>query len=295
MKIAFHQITSGSGRDLRETFKAYADAGWMHFEVNLGETAQYVEQHGNAGLAGLVREHGLDCIAATGLSIEAFSGADGRSANESALRAAGETMDALGCRPIVCGGGGPPADGSPAFPPRANDSSERELFRRDATYRTQLEQFAEEVRRLAAIADEYGVALALEVNWCGMARSIRTMAELVALVDRDNVGAVWDPAHFYSTPSRLDDLDLLDGKIIHAHLNDFRNCVMEVMDINGDRVIPGEGVLPLVEWTKKIESVGYTGWHSAELFSDDLWAKSLPEIMQDVKAGCDSVWPGAEF
>jgi sugar phosphate isomerase/epimerase len=295
MKIAMHQITTGSGRDLRETFKTYAETGWKHFEINLSECAGYIAEHGNAKLAGLVAEYGLECVGATGLSIDAFSGSEGKRETEETLRSYGETMAALGCRAIVCGGGAPGEDYRVPFPPSANGSSERALFARDAAYRATLEEFADEIRRLAVIGDEYGIALALEVNWCGLVRSIRTMSELLKMVDRDNVGAVWDPAHFVSTPSRLSDLDLLDGKIIHGHLNDFRDCITEVMDINGDRVIPGEGALPLTEWTSKIDSLGYDGWHCAELFSDDIWAEPLEEICTSVKAGCERVWPNAQF
>ena len=292
MKLAMHQITTGGGRDLRETFRAYAETGWHHFEINLGECKGFVDEYGNAKLAELVHEYDLTCVGATGLPIRAFGGADARRENEATLRSYAETMQTLGCRAIVCGGDVPQSD---TFPPHAKSATERDLFARDATYRTFLEQFADEVGRLADIADDYGVALALEVNWCGMARSIRTMAELVELVDRENVGAVWDPAHFFSTPSRLDDLELLDGKIVHAHMNDIRDCVIEAMNINSDRVIPGDGILPLHELSDVITSLGYSGWHCVELFSDDLWAESVESICRTVKTGCERVWPNAEF
>jgi len=292
MKLAFHQITSGSKRDLRETFRAYADAGWRHFEVNLWETDGFVREHGAKALAGLAKEYGLVCVGATGLSVSAFQG-DGKLREcEEQMRKSAEVMNALGpeCRAIVVGG-----DAPKDFRPRAPKATEEELAKRDAEYRAALSQFAEAVKPVAAVAQRYGVELALEVNWCGLARSFRTMAELVHLVDKRNVGATWDPAHFFSTPSRLSDLDLLKGKILHAHMNDFRNCIVEVMDMNGDRVIPGDGILPLREWTEKVHSLGYDRWHCVELFSDDLWKKSLDDIAREVKKGCERVWPEAEF
>ena len=292
MKLAFHQITSGSKRDLRETFRAYADAGWRHFEVNLWETESFVNERGAKALADLVREHGLTCVGATGLSIAAFQGEDALQSCERQMEKNAQVMNALGeeCRAIVIGG-----DTPKEFRPRAKRASEEELARRDAEYRAALEQFAGAVNRVADVADRYGVELALEVNWCGLARSVRTMAELVRLVDKRNVGATWDPAHFFSTPSRLSDLDLLKGKFKHAHMNDFRDCVIEVMDINGDRVIPGEGGLPLREWTEKVRALGYDRWHCVELFSEDLWALPVSQIVRRVKEGCEGVWPDAEF
>ncbi|HPU83779.1 MAG TPA: sugar phosphate isomerase/epimerase family protein [Candidatus Latescibacteria bacterium] len=290
MKIAFHQITSGSKRDLNETFEAYADAGWRHFEVNLWETEEFVTQHGAKSLAALAKDFGLKCVGATGLSIPAFQGGDALEAALKQIERHAQVMNALECTAIVVGG-----DVPKDFPPRAQNSTENALSARDAAYRNALREFATAVGRVAEVAAKYGVTLALEVNWCGLARSFRTMAELVAMVDRDNVGATWDPAHFYSTPSRLSDLDRLRGKVVHAHLNDIRNCYMEAMDINGDRVLPGDGVLPLVEWTDKIHSLGYRGWHCVELFSDDLWAEPLREIATRTKKACEHVWPNAEF
>ncbi len=290
MKIAFHQITSGSKRDLKETFKAYAEAGWRHFEVNLWETEAFVTQHGAKSLAALAKDFGLHCVGATGLSIPAFQGGEALEAATKQMEMHAQVMHALECTAIVVGG-----DVPKDFPPRAQNSTEKALSARDATYRNALKEFAMAVERVAETAAKYDVTLALEVNWCGLARSFRTMAELVMMVDRDNVGATWDPAHFYSTASRLSDLDRLRGKIVHAHLNDIRNCFMEAMDINGDRVLPGDGVLPLVEWTNKIHSLGYRGWHCVELFSDDLWVEPLHEIATRAKKACERVWPDAEF
>ncbi|MDP6125279.1 MAG: sugar phosphate isomerase/epimerase family protein, partial [Candidatus Latescibacteria bacterium] len=234
--------------------------------------------------------NGLSCVGATGLSISAFSGEDAIASSEAQIRQMAAVMDALDCRVIVVGGDTPGSDN-----PRVAKSTETELAGRDEAYKSNMRQFADVVRRIAAAAGEYGVSLAMEVNWCGMCRSIRTMATMVEMVDRDNVGAVWDPAHFFSTSSRLSDLKQLQSKIIHAHLNDFRDCINEVMDINGDRVIPGQGVLPLRDWTDAVSDAGYKGYHCVELFSEDVWTLSLDEIATSVKAGCLEVWPEATF
>ena len=290
MKIAFHQITSGSKRGIRDTFRAYADAGWRHFEVNLWETADFVAKNGPEALATLAKEYELVCVGATGLSIPAFQGSEALEGALKQMEKHAQVMNALGCKSIVVGG-----DTPKDFAPRARNSSEAALSERDKAYRDALAQFAAAVSTVAGVAEKHGVTLALEVNWCGLARSFRTMAKLVATVNLPNVGATWDPAHFYSTPSRLSDLDGLNGRIVHAHLNDIRDCFTEAMDINGDRVLPGDGVLPLVEWTNKIHSLGYSGWHCVELFSDDLWARPVDEIARRTRAACERVWPDAEF
>ena len=289
MKLAFHQITSGAGRDLADTFKAYSDAGWRHFEVNFSEVGPFIEKNGIDAVLSLMKDNGLECAGATGLSISAFKGDAALAADIEQIKVYGEWMQAMGAGAIVCGGE------TPEEIKRNEGSSEAALSARDTSYREALKQFADAAGTIADAAAPFGVRLAMEVNWVGLCRSIRTMAELVKLADRGNIGAVWDPAHFASTPSRIADLDLLDGKIFHAHLNDIRDCPFEVMDINGDRVIPGDGILPMREWSDKVTSLGYDGYHCLELFSDDIWAMSVQKIAKVTMAGCLRVWPDARF
>ena len=74
-----------------------------------------------------------------------------------------------------------------------------------------------------------------------------------------------------------------------------RDVPPEVWSVNQDRVIPGEGVLPLQAWYEKVEACGYAGWHAVELFCQDLWDRPVGEIEQEVKRGCRQVWPHAVF
>ncbi|HVF10985.1 MAG TPA: sugar phosphate isomerase/epimerase family protein [Abditibacteriaceae bacterium] len=275
MKIAIHGITTRSG-SFPEHLAAYEKTGWKHFEINLWNAGTFIEENGVEATARLVADHGLTCVGATGLGLSTFGDDAARAANIEQVKRYGEAMQALGCRPLVIGSDGP------AEKDRSN-------------YSRHLDTLARHINAVAEAAQPFGVQLAVEVNWTALCRSFRTAADLVKRVRRDNVGLVWDPAHFFSTPSRLDDLELAQGKIIHAHTNDIRECFIEVMDINGDRVIPGQGVLPLREWSDQVTACGYDGYHCVELFSEELWAKDTETICREVMAGCKQVWPDATF
>jgi sugar phosphate isomerase/epimerase len=158
-----------------------------------------------------------------------------------------------------------------------------------------LDRLADHVLKVADAGVPFGVQLAIEVNWCSLCRSFRTAAELVRRTAHPSVGVTWDPAHFHSTPSRLGDLDLLQGKILHAHLDDMNGTFVEVVNINADRVIPGEGILPMREWTNKVTACGYQGYHCLELFSEALWKEDLETICRKGMRGCLQVWPDATF
>ena len=288
MKIALHQITSNRA-SFEEDLRSYAEAGWTAFEMHVGKVDDYIVKHSVESLSRLVESSGLKPVAMSGHSVKAFSSPDEIDANEAAFRRTLDIMEAVACPVIVFGGDGPPDI------PKARDGWEESLEERDSTYRKNLSHFARQVARLADIAEPKGVGMALEMNWCTLCRSVNTAAEVLELADRVNVGLVFDTAHFACSASRLADLDRVQGKIIAGHLNDMRGCPPEVRDVNADRLIPGNGALPLLEWLSQVEKCGFNGWHAVEIFSEKLWEKSPLTIARNVMAGCKKLWPDAEF
>lgn len=288
MKIALHQITTLNA-PMEEDLKAYAEAGFSAFELHLGKARKYLETHSLNELRDLVRGAGLQVVGATGHVVNAFAAEEARRQNADEFVQALEIMEALGCPLIVFGGDGP------AENPVAAQQSEAGLAARDQAYTAALTQFAAAVGRLADLAAPRGISMALEMNWCRLCRSVQTAARTLDLVGRSNVGFLFDAAHFAVSPSRLSDLDLVKGRIIYGHLDDMRPCPPELTNVNNDRVIPGDGALPLREWYEKIEACGYTGWHAVELFCHDLWQEPALQIARKVKTGCQRVWPAARF
>ncbi|MCZ7644033.1 MAG: sugar phosphate isomerase/epimerase [Planctomycetota bacterium] len=275
MKIAMHEITTRDG-GFDDHLKAYAATGWRHFEINLWKAGETLERDGAAAVARRVRDAGLTCVGATGHAFKAFGTPEERAKDLDAIRRCGETMQALGCSALVVGGD----------TPKDLDKSR---------YGEYLERYAEHLRSAAEAGRPYGVALCVEVNWTGLCRSFRTARKLVERAADPNVGLVWDPAHFVSTPSRVEDLAACRGLFRHAHLNDIREVCWEALNVNADRVIPGEGVLPLRAWTDAVSAAGYAGWHCVELFNEALWREDLETICKRVMDGCRRVWPEAEF
>jgi 4-hydroxyphenylpyruvate dioxygenase len=287
MRIAMHEITSVRA-SFEEDLTAYRAAGWTAFEMSLDKANAAVQRHGVKGVRQLVRESRMTPIAATGHVVRAFASREAVAANEREFAAKLAVMEAVGCPVLVFGGD--------ALPPVAAPSmSETGLAERDRAYREGLAAFVRQVARLADLAAPSGVSLALEMNWCGMCRSVVTAAEAIRLADRPNVGLIFDTAHFACTPSRIADLELVRGKIIAGHLNDMRDAPPEVRNVNNDRVVPGDGVLPLVAWLAAVEECGFTGWHAVELFCEDLWRETAETIARRVLEGCRRLWPDAQF
>jgi 2-keto-myo-inositol isomerase len=62
----------------------------------------------------------------------------------------------------------------------------------------------------------------------------------------------------------------------------------DLSDCNADRVLPGEGIIPLPDLIAAIEAGGYTGSFSIEMFNADLWAMTAA---QAAKLCYDSLLP----
>src|SRR6266853_1691376 len=87
-----------------------------------------------------------------------------------------------------------------------------------------------------------------------------------------NVHPMLDCYHFWSGLSKFEDLDLIRaGELAHVHFQDVPEMPRELLD-NTTRLIPGDGVSPLVRILRKLAEKGYSGSLSVELF--------LPEFQQ---------------
>jgi 2-keto-myo-inositol isomerase len=128
--------------------------------------------------------------------------------------------------------------------------------------------------RYAAIAAEHDVRIGFEFH--GYARaSINTLAETVATLDAlgdARVGLVADAFHFYAGGSSFDDLAALDpARLLIVHLADVDRPERDRL-AKGNRVMPGDGVLPVATFVDTIRATGYSGAYSLELFRPEYWA-----------------------
>ncbi|NLT41074.1 MAG: sugar phosphate isomerase/epimerase [Anaerolineae bacterium] len=151
-------------------------------------------------------------------------------------------------------------------------------------------------RRLAEVADladEQGITIALEfIKGSRLIGSLATAARVIAAANRPNLGVAFDTFHFYAGISKMADLENLDvSRLALVHVNDVGDTPRETWT-DADRVLPGTGVLPLMEMLGLIHGKGYEGHVSLELFSRELWdadpftaARLAHEAMQQLLAG----------
>ena len=129
----------------------------------------------------------------------------------------------------------------------------------------------EPMKILAPIAEEAGVTLLIETN--GVYSDTARLADVLAQIGSDAVGALWDWNHPYSFAGEMPEktINNLGAYIKHCHIKD---SVME----NGKVVykLVGEGDLPpMAEYLKALRSLNYEGYISLE------WLKQYAPELSD--------------
>ncbi len=135
----------------------------------------------------------------------------------------------------------------------------------------------ENLRLLAGIAADYGVRLALEFIGLrypaeGRRDFIVTLGQtldLISTTNAPNVGVMFDFYHYYTGGSKREDLQAMPGDLLYfVHADDAPpgdvNALTDPM-----RVLPGEGVIGVLDLLRDMKAIGYDGFVSLELFGDD--------------------------
>jgi 2-keto-myo-inositol isomerase len=143
--------------------------------------------------------------------------------------------------------------------------------------RTIVRESVSVLKEMSNIAKQFGLRLGFEfLGFSDCSVNKMTLAwEIVRRVNEDNVGLIVDTCHFFSGGSRLEELEKIDPrKIIVVHVNDLPK-LENVAD--SDRVMPGEGILPLRDFFRMLKNIGYDGPISIELFNENYWNKPVCE------------------
>ena len=146
---------------------------------------------------------------------------------------------------------------------------------------TYLQNFKRTARRLAAVADvlaDHRLRLGLEYvgtkrNWTASRHSfVHTLAgtkELIAEIDRPNVGIVLDSWHWWTSYETGDDIRSLTNRdVVSADLNDAPAGIDRDEQYDNQRELPlATGVIQIREFLEALVDIGYDGPVRAEPFS----------------------------
>jgi len=141
------------------------------------------------------------------------------------------------------------------------------------SFEVALEGIREGLALAQAAAKTYGIRLGFE--FLGFADCpINTASRALEVMQPfPEVGFVLDSCHVYASGGSFRDFPA--HRLHLVHLNDCpRPASMAIED--GDRVLPGEGQIPLRQYLQDLRLSGYNGSWSLEIFNETLW-KDDPE------------------
>lgn len=251
-RLAINLVSLNANTPLTERLEAVATAGFRHVEVTFASVKAYLREAGAdaAAFKRTLDDLDLTCIGGFENALCVFGEADARNRETRTMLENAQLLSTLGGGVIVCGSDAPATRSLDALDLLAG------------AMRDMAEQIPANVR------------LALEFNWSQAARTLKAATRVTRIADHPRVGILFDPAHYYVQPNRLTDLTPQTvRRIFHVHVNNMRDIPPDYCDCNADRVLPDDpaGAIDLAELFGRIESLGYRGLYSIEMFSDALW------------------------
>ena len=137
-----------------------------------------------------------------------------------------------------------------------------------------IERMAASARAVADRIRPCNITMAIEFNW-GMVKTLFATVEIAKRSGAGNVGVLFDPAHFHSTPTKTEHITAETMRYIrHVHVDNMPATPAETTDCNTARLLPGDpaGCYDLVELFGRFERLGYRGSYAIEMFNAELWA-----------------------
>jgi len=155
-----------------------------------------------------------------------------------------------------------------------------------------------EYGKLADFAAEQGVRIALEplnaaiMNIESAIWTLPQAMQVVAAVDRDNFGICLDCWNVWQNAGLSDSIRSCGSRIFVVQVSDWRTPRSYE-----DRLVPGQGEIPLADFLKSVRETGFSGAYSVEIFShgvpNALWEGDLEQVVRESHAGVEKAWQTA--
>jgi len=161
------------------------------------------------------------------------------------------------------------------------------------TQKTTLEDYKAGVgnmREAGDIAKQFNMSLRIEfVRTSSFISTMTTLLKMTRAAAHPNLAPMFDCYHFWSGLNKLEDLDLIQpSEIGHVHFQDVPDMPRELLD-NTTRIIPGDGVSPLIHILRKLADKGYAGPLSVELFLPKFQQGDPFEVAREIRQKAESV------
>lgn len=255
MKPCISQATTLSS-SMEVELPAYARGGWKAVELWLTKLEAYLEGHTIEDVRALLEANGLTPAAASGQGGLLLSRGEEKQAHWRHFTSRLATLRELGVETLIVAA---------------------DFVREPAA-----EDYGRASRALgeaAEIAGDHGVRLALEFQKSSrFCTSLDTALALTADCGSSHVGICLDFFHYYTGPSKPEDLAYLSpANLAWVQVCDLSGTPRELAS-DGDRILPGEGDFSFEPVLDHLARIGYRGHVSLELLNPHLWRVAVDRV-----------------
>lgn len=168
----------------------------------------------------------------------------------------------------------------------------------DGNMQEVLDTAAHDYREVADFAAHHGARVALEplnaaiMNVESAIWTLQQGLKVVEAVDRSNFGICLDLWNVWQNADIVDAIRACGDRAFVVQLSDWRTPRSYQ-----DRLIVGQGEIPLPRLLRTIHDSGYRGPYVVEIFSgdvpDSLWTSDLNAVIRQSRTGLDAAWEEA--
>ncbi|HVS35106.1 MAG TPA: sugar phosphate isomerase/epimerase family protein, partial [Gemmataceae bacterium] len=257
MKPCISEATSLPGLFAADV-EAFAEAGCRALEVWLTKLETHLEAHSAADTRQLLDQHGMNLAAASYQGGLLLSQGEQRKAHYDHFRRRLDLCQTFGIPTLLV-----VAD----FAGKVDG--------------TALERAVVSLKQAAQWAAGFGVRLALEFRGTAtFCSSLDTALSLIGACSEPNVGVNLDVFHYYTGPSKFDDLALLTrDNLAFVQVCDLAGVPREVAT-DADRILPGEGDFRLDPILQHLRGISYDGYVSLEMMNPVLWRAPAAQLAE---------------
>ena len=266
MSLCMHSNTS-NGAGYRHALEGWSKAGIRQVELNAPFIEAFIKTDTLDGARQVLTDHGLTLVHGAVAITNLIEPNPNHVAALETLKRRCEMFSALGLKKVYTTASGtqkPSAD----------------------SYRTIVEQ----MRAVGETVKAFGMTCSVEcIRSSPFMSTILTGLKYTREAAHPNIGVMFDFYHFCSGMNRLEDMDQIRrGEILHVHFQDVPDMPRELLD-NNSRIIPGDGVSPLVPMLQKLAAKGYAGPLSVELFLPKFSDGDPFTVAQEIRRKCEAV------
>ena len=266
MVLSIHQTTSQRA-GYRKSLEGWAKAGIKNVEISDRILDDFLKTDSIAAAKSVITDNGLTMVSGATVLQDFWNKNAGFSAQMENWKKRCEQFATLGSTKIYC-------------PSTTNRMIKEE------DYKT----VPDAIREAGDVAKQHNLIGMIEfARSSTLIATLTTSLKVIREAGHPNVRPMLDTYHFWSGMGKFEDLDLLKpGELAHVHFNDTPDIPRELLG-QATRVIPGDGVAPMVRILKKLAEKGYDGALSVELFIPELQAGDPQEVATQIRTKCEKV------